>query len=136
MSWHPDAPPNCGGWCDPATALYELVSFISPHQTTSPALMNRVLIDTHCHVHVSLNDGTETAETGYRTALGQHTDNCCNTPSEEGRDEEVADECDEDDHGSARVTMYPLHRVVHITMGIKEDDWLGAVRFAAADNLR
>lgn len=105
--------------------------------------MSRVLVDTHCHVHVSLKDGSETVEKGCCTTSKQ-TQTCATISSEDSRRDardELADKSDEDS-GSARSTTLPLPEVVHITMGIKEDDWLGAVRFAAthdtiaADNLR
>lgn len=111
--------------------------------------MSFVLIDTHCHVHVSRIDGTDTAEAGCCNA-GKQTETCTNIVSSEGRrearDDNALDELDEKSHGEgsgggAESMTPPLSGVVHITMGIKEDDWLGAVRFAAArevaaDNLR
>lgn len=104
--------------------------------------MSSVLIDTHCHVHVSLTDGTETAETGCCDPSNQTETETCITISSEGEREardDLADNSDEDSSSDTRSPMNPPRpEVVHITMGIKEDDWLGAVRFGAAgaDNLR
>eukprot|EP00752_Nemacystus_decipiens_P010441 g9302.t1 len=59
-----------------------------------------------------------------------------NTSSADGRRparHELADKSDEDNSGARSITR-ALPEVVHVTMGIKEDDWPGAVRFAAASN--
>lgn len=108
--------------------------------------MSRFLIDTHCHVHIYLSDGTETAETAC-CATSKQTETCMRNISSEGssrreaRDDRLATDKSDEDSGARSMGIIPPE-VVHITMGIKEDDWLGAVRFAAtrdaaaADNLR
>lgn len=51
--------------------------------------------------------------------------------SREARDD-LAYKGDKDSSAADRPMNLPLPEVVHVTMGIKEDDWPGAVRFAAA----
>eukprot|EP00903_Cladosiphon_okamuranus_P021639 g19894.t2 len=101
--------------------------------------MSSFLIDTHCHVHVSLTDGSETAETGccdYDASTNQQESETRISISGEGAcKREARDDLFDkgDDSSDARSTMNPRPpEVVHVTMGIKEDDWLGAVRFGAA----
>lgn len=96
--------------------------------------MPRVLVDTHCHAHVSLHGGAETIESG---------GGCC-TNEEGGRaplgstgtadvDVLVGDEVDNSGvhEVKTRLASDPLPEVLHITMGIKEHDWAGAIYFAA-----
>lgn len=96
--------------------------------------MSRVLIDTHCHVHASLVDISETAENGCCDASMQTETNISGEGSRDARDD-LAYKGDKDKDSSAAdrpMNLHPLPEVVHVTMGIKEDDWPGAVRFAAA----
>ena len=109
-------------------------------ETDVPAPMSRVLVDTHCHVHISLPGDAETDEAGCCTNEGgvaQKHLSSSSTRAEGGRDEPVGDEVYDSsvDEGKGKMASVPLPEVLHVTMGIKEDDWLGAVHFAANHDL-
>lgn len=97
------------------------------------------LIDTHCHVHVP-DDGAETliaaAASSARNAA-KHANRCCSQDyvhSASRQDLKLAqlDRCNEKGEPPPH---FQTKRVVHITMGIREQDWASAVSYGA-DNLR
>lgn len=94
------------------------------------------LIDTHCHVHVP-DDETEMVKAAAalpaRNAT-EHANSCCSQDDVHSaltQDLKLS-RCDE--KGEAPPSFQPK-TVVHITMGIREQDWASAVTFGA-DNLR
>lgn len=127
-----------------------------------------VLIDTHCHVHVSLenksaiktaadagccsqprstaaaaaaaNRNGDAEQTNSSWSVNIHsTDSIINghngravPPNQEN---ELLMFCQDEEKQcplAEKITesVLPLSRVVHVTMGIREEDWAGAVRFA------
>lgn len=133
--------------------------------------MKLVLIDTHCHVHVSRDSiaAGETALTPQRCCCSddeepsspqvvQHQKNVNinniisnNRSSGTGSGSSGSDhttravlvrddlaEVGNGDEGGRRSMTLPLPEVVHITMGIKEEDWTAALRYSTdhVDNLR
>ncbi|CAN0533077.1 unnamed protein product [Ectocarpus sp. 12 AP-2014] len=108
-------------------------------ERTSPGLTPLVLIDTHCHAHVLVESGTGccsatttlqtqpvniSSSNTTTTTRGSHCD-----VSNEGRG--VRAEITDSGGGRKGSVAAVLPEVVHMTMGITEDDWHGAVAFAA-----
>lgn len=106
-------------------------------ERTSPGLTPQVLVDTHCHVHVLVESGTGCCSattaipkqpvhisSNAGSSSGSHCDS-----SNEGRG--VRAEVTDSGEGRKYSVAVVLPEVVHVTMGIREDDWHGAVAFAA-----
>lgn len=112
---------------------------------------HRMLIDTHCHVHVSLDPAASagcccTSASGISNMMSDSSFDGSSviTSTERRNAQQQAEVADSDKEGRAMgSTTLPLPEIIRITMGIREDDWARAVRFGAApdpdrsaDNLR
>ncbi|CAN0371802.1 unnamed protein product, partial [Ectocarpus sp. 12 AP-2014] len=107
-------------------------------ERTSPGLTPQMLIDTHCHAHVLVESGTGccSATTTLPTQPVHISSNNTSSisvshcgGSKEGRG--VRAEITDSGEGRKGSVAAVLPEVVHVTMGIREDDWHGAVAFAA-----
>lgn len=108
-----------------------------------------MLIDTHCHVHVSPDPppGKSAAEccnlrTPTSITKGINIYHGSSVPQLHTEGSRASDKhklvSDNEGHPAEKgeTEGFPaLLRVVHITMGIREDDWPKAIDFARADNL-
>ncbi|CAM9474388.1 unnamed protein product [Scytosiphon promiscuus] len=90
-----------------------------------------VLIDTHCHVHVSLDPVSAGCCNSVSEISHTPTSSSVNITEEEAQQAGIANSGSE--VRKTTPALSPLPEVVRITMGIREDDWVQAVRFGAPD---